>query len=172
MSGPMLRSTLKAQPTLSRNIFSTSAPTIRHLLKERITSCTLRFQPVGTNVFGEDLQQMIDHLKGVWSKVSVFKLVLQCVNTQLINWISTSHKNLDDLTWLTAWVAQKCIALKAGTCRNTINIDRICFLIMMFYRWVSSGALFTMDIQKWTMKKLGLSHFMWFILLQRRRTAP
>jgi hypothetical protein len=70
---------------------------------------------------------MIDNLKGVLSKVSVFKSVLQCANTQLINWNLTSHKNLD-LTWLTAWVAQKCIALKAGTCRNTINIDKNMFL--------------------------------------------
>jgi hypothetical protein len=70
---------------------------------------------------------MSDNLKGVLSKVSVFKLVLHCANTQLINWILTSHKNLD-LTWLAAWVAQKCIALKAGTCRNTININKKMFL--------------------------------------------
>jgi hypothetical protein len=70
---------------------------------------------------------MIDDLKGVSSKVSVFKSVLQCANTQLINWISTLHKNLD-LTWLTAWVAQKCVTVKAGTCRNTININKNMFL--------------------------------------------
>lgn len=70
---------------------------------------------------------MIDDLKGVLSKVSVFKSVLQYANTRVINWISTSHKNLD-LTWLTAWVAQKCISLKAGTCRNTLNIDKNMFL--------------------------------------------
>jgi hypothetical protein len=70
---------------------------------------------------------MIDDLKGVSSKVSVFKSVLQCANTWLINWISTSHKNLD-LSWLTAWVAQKCVTLKAGTCRNTININKNMFL--------------------------------------------
>jgi hypothetical protein len=93
---------------------------------------------VGTNVFGEDLQQMIDDLKGISSKVSVFKSVLQCANTQLINWISTSHKNLD-LTWLTAWVAQKCVTLKAGTCRNTINIDKNMFLdhdvLQVSFQW-------------------------------------
>jgi hypothetical protein len=70
---------------------------------------------------------MIDDLKGVLSKVSVFKSVLQYANTHVINWISTSHKNLD-LTWLTAWVAQKCISLKAGTCRITLNIDKNMFL--------------------------------------------
>jgi hypothetical protein len=70
---------------------------------------------------------MINDLKGISSEVLVFKSVLQCANTQLINWILTSHKNLD-LTWLTAWVAQKCVALKAGTCRNKINIDKNMFL--------------------------------------------
>jgi hypothetical protein len=70
---------------------------------------------------------MIDDLKGISSKVFVFKSVLQCANTQLINWISTLHTNLD-LTWLTAWVAQKCITLKASTCRNMINIDKTMFL--------------------------------------------
>jgi hypothetical protein len=82
---------------------------------------------VSTNVFGEVLQQMIYDLKGISSKVSVFKSVLQCANAELINWISTLHKNLD-LTWLTAWVAQTYIALKAGMCRNTINIDKNMFL--------------------------------------------
>jgi hypothetical protein len=35
----------------------------------------------GTNIFGKDFQQMIDNLKGVSSKVLVFKSVLQCMNT-------------------------------------------------------------------------------------------
>jgi hypothetical protein len=114
---------------------------------------------------------MIDNLKGVSSKVSVFKSVLQCVNSQLINWISTLHKNLN-LTWLTAWVAQKCVALKASMCRNTISINKNIFLITTFFRLASTGASFTMDVQKWTVKKPGLSHFTQFILLSRRRTAP
>jgi hypothetical protein len=82
---------------------------------------------VGTNVFGEYLQQMLDNLKGVLPRVVVFKSVLQCANTQVMNWILTSHKNLD-LTWLTAWVAQKCVALKAGTFRNTLSIQKDMFL--------------------------------------------
>jgi hypothetical protein len=61
-------------------------------------------------------------------KVAVFKSVLQYSNTQVINWISSSLRNLD-LTWLTAWVAHKCITLKAGTCNNSLpELDKSMFL--------------------------------------------
>jgi hypothetical protein len=50
---------------------------------------------IRTNVFGEDLQQLIEDLRGVSSRVTVFKSVLQCSNMQVINWISSSHRNLD-----------------------------------------------------------------------------
>jgi hypothetical protein len=83
---------------------------------------------VGTNIFGEDLQQMIEDLKGVLNKVSVFKSVLQCFNTQVVAWISTSHHNLD-WEWLSSWVTQKCVTLKAGTCNNTLpDLDKTMFL--------------------------------------------
>jgi hypothetical protein len=36
---------------------------------------------IGTNVFGEDLQQLIEDLRGVSSRVAVFKSVLQCSST-------------------------------------------------------------------------------------------
>jgi hypothetical protein len=79
---------------------------------------------IGTNVFGEDLQQLIKDLRGVSSKVSVFKSVLQCSNTQVLNWISSSHCNLD-LAWLTAWKAHEYITLKVGTCNNTLlDLDK------------------------------------------------
>jgi hypothetical protein len=114
---------------------------------------------------------MIDDLKGVSSKVSVFKSVLQCANTQLINWISTLHKNLD-LTWLTAWVAQKCVALKASMCRNTISINKNMFLdhnvLQVGFHW----CLIYDGRTKMDREKPGLSHFTQFILLSRRRTAP
>jgi hypothetical protein len=116
---------------------------------------------ISTNIFGRDLQQMIDDLKGVSSKVSVFKSVLQYANTHVINWISTSHKNLD-LTWLTAWVAQKCISLKAGTCRNTLNIDKNMFLDQDVLKVGFQWCLIYDGHTKSDREKLGLSCFMLF----------
>jgi hypothetical protein len=105
---------------------------------------------------------MIDDLKGISSKVSVFKSVLQCANTRLINWILTWHKNLD-LTWLTAWVAQKCVAPKAGMCRNTISIDKNMFLdrdvLQVGFQWhlIYDGRT-KMDHEKAGVKPLYTVH--------------
>jgi hypothetical protein len=83
---------------------------------------------VGTNLFSKALQQMIEDLKGVSNKVLVFKSVLQCSNTQVVAWISTSHCNLDQ-DWLSLWVAQNCVTLKAGTCNHTLpDLDKTMFL--------------------------------------------
>jgi hypothetical protein len=94
---------------------------------------------IGTNIFGEDLQQLIEDLRGVSSRVAVFKSVLQCSNMQVINWISSSHCNLD-LTWVMAWVAHKCITLKAGICNNSLpELDKYMFLdrdvLQVSFQW-------------------------------------
>jgi hypothetical protein len=64
---------------------------------------------------------------------------------QVINWISSSHRNLD-LTWLTAWVAHKCITLKACTCNNSLpeldksmSLDRDVLQVGFQWRTIYDG---------------------------------
>lgn len=82
---------------------------------------------VGTNAFGEDLQQMLVDLKSVSSNVAVYPSILQKPNTNVINWILNSHRSFD-ISWLTSWVDTVCVHLHAGTCKQTLpGLDKSVF---------------------------------------------
>ena len=82
---------------------------------------------IGTNAFGEDLNQLLVDLKSVSSKVTVYKSTLQKANTNVINWILNSHRSFD-VAWLTSYVESVCIRLHAGTCNQSLpGLDKSVF---------------------------------------------
>jgi hypothetical protein len=82
---------------------------------------------VGTNVFGENLSQLILDLKSVSSDVAVFKSTMQKADVVMLGWLKNSHRNLD-LTWLTNWANNIAVQLSAGTCKNSLpGLDKDAF---------------------------------------------
>ena len=82
---------------------------------------------IGTNAFGEDLDQLLMDLKSVSSNVAVYKSTLQKANTNVINWILNSHRSFD-VTWLTNYVEAVCVRLHAGTCNQSLpGLDKTVF---------------------------------------------
>jgi hypothetical protein len=82
---------------------------------------------IGTNAFGEDLDQVLMDLKSVSSNVAVYKSTLLKANTNVINWILNSHRSFD-VTWLTNYVDAVCVCLPAGTCNQSLpGLDKTVF---------------------------------------------
>ena len=82
---------------------------------------------IGTNAFGEDLNQLLVDLKSVSSNVAVYKSTLQKANTNVINWILNSHRSFD-VAWLTSYVEAVCVRLHAGTCNQSLpGLDKSAF---------------------------------------------
>ena len=94
---------------------------------------------VGTNVFGEDLTQLILDLKSVSSDVAVWKSTLQKADVVTLGWWKNSHRNFH-LTWVTNWANSIAVQLSAGTCKNTLpGLDKEVFKdrdpIQLGFQW-------------------------------------
>jgi hypothetical protein len=80
-----------------------------------------------TNVFREDLNQMLMDLRLVSPNVSIYTSTLQKSNTNVINWILNSHRSFNT-DWLTNWVDSICVHLHVGTCKQTLpGLDKTVF---------------------------------------------
>lgn len=94
---------------------------------------------IGTNVFGEDLKQLLDDLKCVASNVTVYKAVLQKPEAVVLSWLVNSHRTFD-VTWLSNWTNNICVQLHAGTCKHTLlDLDKAPFMerdpIELGFQW-------------------------------------
>jgi hypothetical protein len=94
---------------------------------------------IGTNVFGEDLNQLLEDLKCVASNVTVYKAILQKPEATVLSWLVNSHRTFDT-TWLSNWTKNICIQLHAGTCKHTLpDLDKATFMerdpIELGFQW-------------------------------------
>jgi hypothetical protein len=82
---------------------------------------------IGTNVFGDNLTQLIQDLRSISSNVAVWKSTLQKADVVTLGWWKNTHQNFH-LPWITNWANNIAVQLSAGTCKNTLpGLDKDIF---------------------------------------------